>query len=54
MRSLAGVIDMVGLVRAEHATVRNIRTAYRHYECHPSGPHAVAFARAYCHAEVST
>jgi uncharacterized protein (DUF2235 family) len=53
VRSLAGAIDMVGLVKAEHATTRNIRTAYRHYEYHPAGPHAVAFARAYCHAEVA-
>ncbi|WP_293575861.1 DUF2235 domain-containing protein [Phaeobacter sp.] len=33
VRSLAGVIDEVGLLRAEHATVRNIRTAYRYYQC---------------------
>ncbi|MFV1465700.1 MULTISPECIES: DUF2235 domain-containing protein [unclassified Phaeobacter] len=33
VRSLAGVIDEVGLLKAEHATVRNIRTAYRHYQC---------------------
>lgn len=52
VRSLAGVIDMVGLLRAEHATTRNIRTAYRHYEYHPGGPHAVAFARAFCHDKV--
>ena len=53
VRSLAGAIDMVGLLRAEHATVRNIRTAYRHYEFHPGGPHAVAFAHAYCHDKVA-
>ncbi len=52
VRSLAGAIGMVGLVRAEHATVRNIRTAYRHYEYHPEGPVATAFARAYCHDRV--
>lgn len=49
VRSLAGVIDMVGLIRAEHATVRNIRTAYRHYQMHPGGPQATAFSRAFCH-----
>ncbi|MEP2717308.1 DUF2235 domain-containing protein, partial [Pseudophaeobacter sp.] len=32
VRSLAGVIGEVGLLKAEHATVRNIRTAYRHYQ----------------------
>ncbi|MCV6584322.1 MAG: DUF2235 domain-containing protein [Marinibacterium sp.] len=52
VRSLAGVIDMVGLLRPEHATVRNIRTAYRHYETHPDGPHAHDFARAHCHDNV--
>ncbi len=52
VRSLAGAIDMVGLVRAEHANVRNIRNAYRHYECTPDSDAARAFARAYCHDEV--
>ncbi len=52
VRSLAGVIDMVGLVRAEHANVRNIRTAYRHYECNPTGPHATTFSKAFCHDSV--
>jgi uncharacterized protein (DUF2235 family) len=49
VRSLAGVIDMVGLLEADHATVRNIRTAYRHYQSHPGGPQALAFSRAFCH-----
>ena len=31
VRSLAGVIDIVGLVRHDCATVRAIRQAYRHY-----------------------
>ncbi|PCH70159.1 MAG: hypothetical protein COC12_08660 [Rhodobacteraceae bacterium] len=53
VRSLAGAIDMVGLIKAEHATMRNIRTAYRHYECNPGGPHAAVFARAYCHDNVA-
>jgi uncharacterized protein (DUF2235 family) len=52
VRSLAGVIDMVGLVRAEHANVRNIRTAYRHYECTPASDVAQAFRRIYCHDSV--
>lgn len=49
VRSLAGVIDMVGLVRAEHANVRNIRTAYRHYECGPGGDAARVFVDRFCH-----
>ncbi|MDP5217784.1 DUF2235 domain-containing protein [Ruegeria sp. 2205SS24-7] len=52
VRSLAGVLDMVGLLKAEHATERNIRQAYRHYECNPHGPHAADFVRAFCHDEV--
>ncbi|MFK7752768.1 MAG: DUF2235 domain-containing protein [Sedimentitalea sp.] len=52
VRSLAGVIDRVGLLRAEHATVRNIRTAYRHYEHAPGGYHALRFQAAFCHAAV--
>jgi uncharacterized protein (DUF2235 family) len=51
VRSLAGVIDRIGLVRAEHATERNIRTAYRHYQFHPDGPVAAEFAAAFCHPQ---
>ncbi len=49
VRALAGLIDRVGLLKREYATVRNIRTAYRHYDNTPDGPHARAFARAFCH-----
>jgi uncharacterized protein (DUF2235 family) len=49
VRSLAGVIDQVGLLRAEHATVRNVRTAYRHYQSVPGGPAARDFRRLFCH-----
>ncbi len=49
VRSLAGVIDMIGLLKAEHATERNIRDAYRHYECTPDGEAAAAFRKAKCH-----
>jgi len=49
VRSLAGAIDRVGLLKAEHATERNIRTAYRHYEMNPDGPHARSFVKAFCH-----
>lgn len=52
VRSLAGVIDMVGLLRADAATHRNIRTAYRHYESGPDSPVARAFARSACHERV--
>lgn len=49
VRSLAGVIDRVGLVRSEHATERNILTAYRHYQAGGSSEAAVAFRASRCH-----
>jgi uncharacterized protein (DUF2235 family) len=52
VRSLAGIIDCVGLLRRDCATERNIRQAYRLYECTPEGPAARAFAAAHCHADV--
>ena len=48
VRSLAGVIDMMGLLRAQVATERNIRDVYRHYECDPTSDAAQAFSRAKC------
>jgi uncharacterized protein (DUF2235 family) len=51
VRSLAGVIDRVGLVRREDATERVIRQAYRHYREGPMSPAAQAFSRAFCHEE---
>ncbi|MEL7343803.1 MAG: DUF2235 domain-containing protein, partial [Pseudomonadota bacterium] len=52
VRSLAGAIDRVGLVKAEHATVRNIRQAYRHYEETPDSVAAKEFGATYCHEAV--
>ncbi len=52
VRSLAGVIDRVGLLRPECATERNIRTAYRHYELTPDSAGAREFAQIHCHAGV--
>lgn len=51
VRSLAGVIDRVGLVKREEATERAIRQAYRHYRLGPEREVARAFARAHCHLE---
>lgn len=48
-RSLAGVIDRIGLLTQEHATVRNIRQVYRHYEYTPHSDAAQDFAKAHCH-----
>jgi uncharacterized protein (DUF2235 family) len=52
VRSLAGAIDRVGLLRAPCATERNIRTLYRHYERTPDSEAARVFARNFCHADV--
>lgn len=51
-RSLAGVIDRVGLVRTDCATERMIREAYRHYQFDTDARVAAEFAREFCHAEV--
>ena len=52
VRSLAGIIDRVGLLRPEAATERNIRDIYRHYECSPDGDAAQIFVRNHCHEQV--
>lgn len=52
VRSLAGVLGTVGLLRQEHATERNILTAYRHYQCDSSPEVATKFRDAFCHEHV--
>lgn len=52
VRSLAGVIDSVGLLRPEHATHRNVVQAYRHYQMTAGSPTVLAFRRAHCHEAV--
>ena len=52
VRSLAGVVDQVGLLRAEHATERAVRQAYRHYRMNVGQPVQQAFSRLYCHADI--
>lgn len=49
VRSLAGMIDRMGLLKAEHATERMIRQAYRHYQTDPDSRAAAIFSRRYCH-----
>ncbi|WP_095590170.1 DUF2235 domain-containing protein [Actibacterium ureilyticum] len=53
VRSLAGVMDRVGLLTAEHAIERNVRLAYRHYENAPISDTAEVFARQFCHDRVT-
>ena len=52
VRSLAGIIDQVGLLRADAATMRNVTTAYRHYQLTPDSDTARAFAAIHCHPHV--
>lgn len=49
VRSLAGVIDRLGLLKARAATERNIRDLYRHYREGPETDAAQKFARRFCH-----
>lgn len=51
-RSLAGMIDRIGLLKQDHATVRNIRQIYRHYEHTPHSDAAHDFAAAHCYEGV--
>lgn len=52
VRSLAGVIDLVGLVRDDYAAERMIRQAYRHYRAGAASKAAGAFRELYCHRDV--
>ncbi|MEJ6403504.1 DUF2235 domain-containing protein [Yoonia sp. 2307UL14-13] len=52
VRSLAGVIDIIGLVKADCATVRAVRQAYRHYRTGARSPVARTFRELYCHPDV--
>ncbi|KNG94037.1 DUF2235 domain-containing protein [Pseudaestuariivita atlantica] len=52
VRSLAGVIDRMGLLRPSRATVDNVRALYNFYECDPQGERGQLFAEAYCHRHV--
>lgn len=51
VRSLAGVIDRVGLLARDHATERNVQMAWRHYRRGPDRATAMAFRRRFCHPE---
>jgi uncharacterized protein (DUF2235 family) len=52
VRSLAGIIDNVGLLRREVATERNVRLAYRHYRERGVSEAQRAFSAALCHERV--
>jgi uncharacterized protein (DUF2235 family) len=52
VRSLAGMIGRVGLLKAEHTNNRRVQRAFRHYEINGDSHKAAAFKRAYCHEDV--
>ncbi len=52
VRSLAGLIERVGLVQAEAATERNIRLAWRYYEAREMRAGGGAFRQRFCHPQV--
>ncbi|MDP5308859.1 DUF2235 domain-containing protein [Paracoccus spongiarum] len=51
VRSLAGMIDRVGLLRAEAATERNVRAAWNYYHTGKIGRHLDAFRTRRCQPE---
>ncbi|MCB2124989.1 MAG: DUF2235 domain-containing protein [Rhodobacteraceae bacterium] len=52
VRSLAGVIDQVGLLRSDCATERNVQLAYRYYQREPGSPGETVFHKRFCHDRV--
>ncbi|WP_411724228.1 DUF2235 domain-containing protein [Loktanella salsilacus] len=52
VRSLAGLIGRIGLLKHDEATVSAVRTAYRHYQAGGGSVAASAFRRLLCHDDV--
>lgn len=52
VRSLAGMIGRIGLLKPEHVNDLRVKRAFRHYENSANTPAAKAFARAYCHRDI--
>ncbi len=52
VRSLAGLIDRIGLLMPHRARPAMIEALYRHYRDAPDSPRARAFARRFCHPRV--
>ncbi len=52
VRSLAGVIDRIGLLRPEHAVERNVTQVFRHYRKDPGAAAARAIAKNKCWPKV--
>lgn len=52
VRSLAGMIDQVGLLRVDCATERNVSLAYRYYQSADASASEQAFTRQFCYPRV--
>ena len=52
VRSLVGIIDQVGLLRADQATERNVQLAYRYYQSAEISPAEHAFKNKFCHTAI--
>lgn len=52
VRSLAGFIGRIGMLRADEATERRIARAFRYYEATNISQSAKEFCDAYCHSDV--
>ncbi|MFO6463620.1 DUF2235 domain-containing protein [Jannaschia sp. KMU-145] len=52
VRALSGMIDRVGLLTPEHATIGHVLRAYEHYRNDPTRAEARSFAAKYCHPKV--
>lgn len=52
VRSLAGLIDQVGLLKSEHATERNVQLAYRYYQRGGTSTFIPVFRRKFCRETV--
>ncbi|MGB7260894.1 MAG: DUF2235 domain-containing protein [Albidovulum sp.] len=52
VRSLAGMMEQVGLLKSDHATERNVRLAYRYYQSESENKFEAIFRRRFCHSDV--
>ena len=52
VRSLAGIIDRVGLLKRADATQRNVNAAFRYYKSNKRSEASVIFQQEKCHSEV--
>ncbi|WP_233557221.1 DUF2235 domain-containing protein [Rhodophyticola porphyridii] len=52
VRSLAGLIDRMGLLRAAQVEEETLARVYEHYRSDPDGPRAAALRAALCHPQV--